>query len=90
MILSHRVSESKMFWRSLRNVPPVNLVQDQVGFRLSMFMHKVLAHPINKVILENTLDKLVEEVRGYQLVDIHTREMFSEWLTGRVRAPPLW
>jgi len=26
----------------------------------------------------------VEEVWGYQLVDIRTREMFSEWLTDRM------
>ena len=47
-----------------------------------MFMHKVLAHPINEVILEYTFDKLVEEVRSYQLVNICTRKMLSEQLRG--------
>jgi hypothetical protein len=51
-------------------------------------MLKILTHPINKVIFEYTLDKLVEEVWGYQLVNIRTRKMFGEWLTGRVRESP--
>jgi len=49
-----------------------------------MLMHKVLAYPVDEVVFEYPLDKLVEEVRGYQLVDIRTREMFSEWLTDRM------
>lgn len=44
-------------------------------------MLKVLTHPINEVIFENTLDKLVEEVRSYQLVNICTRKALSERLT---------
>lgn len=53
-------------------------------------MHKILTHPVNEVILEYTLDKLVKEVRGYQLVNIRTREMFGEWLTGCVRGIAMW
>jgi len=30
-----------------------------------MFMLKVLAHPLNKVVFENTFDKLVEKVWSY-------------------------
>jgi hypothetical protein len=48
-------------------------------------MLEILAHPINKVIFEYTLDKLVEEVRSYQLINICTRKVFGEWLAGRVR-----
>ena len=43
-------------------------------------MLKVLAHPLNKVVFEHTFDKLVKEVRRYQLVDICTWEILSEWL----------
>jgi len=87
-ILSHRVSDRKMPWRSLLGLPPVDLIQDRVGFRLSVFTHKVLTHPINKMILEHTLDELVEEVWGYQFIDIRTRKMFGEWLIGRVSESP--
>jgi len=50
-----------------------------------MFVLKILTHPINEVILEYTLDKLVEEVWSYQLVNICARKMFGERLTGCVR-----
>jgi len=48
-----------------------------------MLMLKVLAHPLNKVVFEYTFDELVEEVRGYQLMDVCVGEMLSEWLGGR-------
>ena len=48
-----------------------------------MFTFKVLAHPLNKVILENALNNLVKQVQGDELIDIGIGEMFGERL-GRV------
>jgi len=50
-----------------------------------MLMLKVLAHPLNKVVLENTFDELVEEVRCYQFMDVCAGKMLGEWLGGGVR-----
>ena len=50
-----------------------------------MFVLKVLARPINKVVFEYSLDKLVKEIRRDQLVNVCTREVLCEWLAKRVR-----
>lgn len=47
-----------------------------------MFVLKVLANPLNKVVFEYTFDELVEEVRGYQFVDVCAGEMLGKWLEG--------
>ena len=47
-----------------------------------MFMLKILAYPINKVIFKYTLDELVQEIWSYQLVYIRTRKIISKWLGG--------
>jgi hypothetical protein len=47
-----------------------------------MFMFKVLAHPLNEVVLEYPLDELVKQVRGDELVDISIREVFCKRLGG--------
>ena len=50
-----------------------------------MFTFKILTHPIDKMILKNSFDKLVEDVWGYQLINISMREVLGEQLTGQVR-----
>ena len=50
-----------------------------------MFVFKIFAYPIDKMIFKYPLDKLVKEVRGDQLVDVCTREVLREWLARRVR-----
>ena len=50
-----------------------------------MFMFKVLARPVNKMILEYSLDKLVKKIRGDQLMNICTGEVLRERLAKRVR-----
>ena len=45
-----------------------------------MLLLKILFHPHNQVIFESTLDELVQEVRGQQLVDVGTWEIRCEWL----------
>ena len=45
-----------------------------------MLVLKVLADPVNEVVLEYTLDELMEEVQSYQLVDVRTRKVLSKGL----------
>jgi hypothetical protein len=45
-----------------------------------MLTHKILADPVDKVVFKYTLDELMEEVWGYQLMDIRTREILGEGL----------
>lgn len=45
-----------------------------------MLVLKVLADPVDEVVLEYTLDELMEEVRSYQLVDVCTRKVLSKGL----------
>jgi hypothetical protein len=51
---------------------------------------KVIPNPSNEVILENTFDELVQEVRGEQLVNVGTGKVVGEWLKsisfGSIRA----
>ena len=69
------------------NVPPINLIQNCVGSRLPVFKFKVLTRPLDEVVLEYTLDKLVKDIRGYQFINICAREVVSERLAGQVRKP---
>ena len=50
-----------------------------------MFVFKILAHPINEMVLENPLDKLVKEVWHDQLVDVGVRKVLRERLARCVR-----
>jgi hypothetical protein len=45
-----------------------------------MFAFKVFAHPLNKMVLENPLDELVEQVWCDEFVDIGVGEVFCEGL----------
>ena len=47
-----------------------------------MFTLEVLAHPLNKVVLEHPLDKLVEQVWSNEFVDISIGEVFCKRLGG--------
>jgi len=47
-----------------------------------MLTLKIFTYPIDEVILEHTLDKLVEDVWSYQFINIRAREIFSEGLKG--------
>ena len=50
-----------------------------------MFVFKILAYPINKMIFEHSFNELVENIWGYQFVDVCTGKMLGERLTGWVR-----
>ena len=47
-----------------------------------MFFFEIVHHPLDKVIFEHTLDKLVKEVWGDEFVDVCMRKVFGEWLEG--------
>ena len=57
-----------------------NVVHNFLCMRRPMLLLKILFHPHNQVIFESTLDELVQEVRGQQLVDVGTWEIRCEWL----------
>ena len=50
-----------------------------------MFELKVLARPLDKVVLEHSLDKLVEDVRGYEFINVGARKVVCERLARLVR-----
>jgi hypothetical protein len=41
---------------------------------------KIIMHPLYKVVLEYTLNKLVEQIRSEKLMNISTWKFMSEWL----------
>ena len=45
-----------------------------------MLVFKVFAHPLNKVVLEHTLDELVKKVWSDELIDVGIGKVFREWL----------
>ena len=50
-----------------------------------MFKLKVLACPLDKVVLEHSLDKLVEDVRGYEFMNVRVRKVVCERLVRWIR-----
>ena len=46
-----------------------------------MFAFEILAHPLNKVVLEYSLNELMEQVWSDELVDISVGEVFCERLS---------
>ena len=67
------------------NVPPINLIQNRIGSCPPMFEFKILTCPLNEVVLEYALDKLVKDIRGYKFINICAREVVCERLVGQVR-----
>ena len=45
-----------------------------------MLVLKIFAHPVDEVIFEYTLDELMEDVWGDQLINVCVQEMISEGL----------
>ena len=45
-----------------------------------MLALKIFTHPVDEVIFEYTLDELMEDVWGDQLINVCAREMISEGL----------
>lgn len=65
---------------ALGHSPPINLIKKFLPAGLTMCLDKVLAHPHHKMVLECTLDELVEEVAQEELVYVRLRKSCSERL----------
>ena len=50
-----------------------------------MFVFEIFTHPINEVIFEDAFDDLMEEIWGYQFINICVGKMFCKWLAGQVK-----
>jgi len=59
--------------------PPINIVEDFVGFCFAICNLEVLANPGHKVVLENTFYDLVKEIWCQHFVDICVR-IVHKWL----------
>ena len=62
------------------NLPPINFIQNRIGSRPPMFEFKILTRPLDEVVLEYALDKLVKDIWGYKFINICTREVVCERL----------
>ena len=67
------------------DVLPINLIENCVCLCLSMFAFEILTHPINEVIFEDAFDDLMEEIWGYQFINICVGKMFCKRLAGQVK-----
>jgi hypothetical protein len=50
------------------------------SFLLAVSSHQVVFNPGHEMVLERTLDKLMEQIGRKNLVDIGTGEVMCEWL----------
>ena len=60
----------------------INICNYLKSLLFSMCYVQILVDPRYKMIFKNTLDKLVEEIRCEQLMDVSTREIVCERLRG--------
>ena len=60
--------------------PAVNFIKDMLTAGGSVAMIKVLRHPVNQVVLENTLGDLMQKIRCNELVDVRPWKTNSVWL----------
>lgn len=45
-----------------------------------MFVDEILLNPGHKMVFKCPFDKLVEDIRRNEFVDVGAREVFREWL----------
>jgi hypothetical protein len=62
------------------NSPSVNITYYLKSAALAVDVMKILSDPSNKVILEDTFDELMEEIRCKQLMDVGTGKVMGKWL----------
>ena len=53
-----------------RSLPPINITQYFISLGLTMSIEQILLNPGNKMILENSLDNLMKEIRREQFMNI--------------------
>jgi hypothetical protein len=74
--LQMRIKTEKL-WVDL---PSINVVEDLVGLCLTMGHNKIFINPRNKMILEYTLDELMQDVWGNKLLNISAGEIVCKRL----------
>lgn len=62
-------------------LPAVNLINDPCSTSNPMSVLEILAHPFNKVVLEDTLNQLMQQIWGDQFVYICPWKVRGVWLT---------
>jgi hypothetical protein len=55
-------------------LPVINILNNFFSAGCSICVLQILVNPFDQMILENSFDKLVKDIRGEQFVDIRTRE----------------
>jgi hypothetical protein len=75
-----RMNNSKFTMKSKYSSPLVDIVHDPLSFTFTVGEFQVFLHPIYEMILKSSLDKLVQDIRGDELVYIGTGEIICKWL----------
>ncbi len=63
-----------------KNVPPVDVRQNFICSRFGVGMVNVPLNPHYQMIFERSLDKLMKDIRGYELMDVGASEITREGL----------
>lgn len=66
--------------QELDDVPMINISDDLQSSGFAVLPMQILIHPFHEVILEGTLDYLVEEVGGEEFVDVRAGKAMSKRL----------
>lgn len=64
----------------MRGIPSINVVLDLVCSGLAVLDWQEFIDPSDEMIVEATLDELMENIGGNQLTDVNTRELVFERL----------
>lgn len=68
------------------DVPTINLLDDFCSLTLCLSCQlNVLDYPLDEVVLERSLDELMQEIRRQEFMDVCPREVVCEWLPEHVR-----
>lgn len=63
-----------------KNVPPVDVCQNFISSRFCVGVVNVPLNPHYQMIFECSLDKLVKDIRGYELMDVGASEVTRKGL----------
>lgn len=61
-------------------LPVVNLVDNPGPTHRTMHTLKILTHPLNKVVFENTFDQLVQQISRDEFEYVSSWEVWGVWL----------
>lgn len=66
--------------KSKYSSPLVNIVYSPLSFAFTVGKFQVFLHPIYEMVLKSSLDELVQDIRGDELVYIGMGEIVCKWL----------